>query len=173
MDIKKTSVITAFLLFFSAVLIGGNTHAAEFVVSDIRVEGLQRISAGTVFNYLPVKIGDTVNSEDTPEIIKSLYKSGFFKDIKLEYEDGVMVVFVQERPAIAEIDIDGNKSIETDALLQGLKDIGLAEGRTFNRSVLDKIEQELRRQFYSEGKYAVELTSTVTPLREKPGGCAY
>ncbi len=138
--------------------------AAEFVVKDIRVEGLQRISAGTVFNYLPVKIGETISTEDTPDIIKSLFKTGFFKDIKLENEDGVLVIFVQERPAISEIEITGNKSIETEALLQGLKEIGLAEGRTFNRSVLDRIEQELTRQFYSEGKYAVKLESTVTPL---------
>jgi outer membrane protein insertion porin family len=151
-----------------AVLIGmlpiTSLHAAEFTVTDIRVEGLQRISAGTVFNYLPVKIGDTISTDETPEIIKSLFKTGFFQDVKLEHENGVLVVFVQERPAISEIEITGNKSIETEALLTGLKEIGLAEGRTFNRSVLDKIEQELTRQFYSEGKYAVKLTSTVTPL---------
>ena len=152
------------LFTFLASLVAINLNAAELVIKDIRVEGLQRISAGTVFNHLPVKIGQTVQSDDTAEIIKSLYKSGFFKDIKLEYEDDVLVVFVQERPAISEIEIKGNKSIETEALLAGLKEIGLAEGRTFNRSVLDKIEQELRRQFFSEGKYAVELTSTVTPL---------
>ena len=152
------------LISFLAAFVATNLNAAELVIKDIRVEGLQRISAGTVFNHLPVKIGQTVQSEDTAEIIKSLYKSGFFKDIKLEYEDDVLVVFVQERPAISEIEIKGNKSIETEALLTGLEEIGLAEGRTFNRSVLDKIEQELRRQFFSEGKYAVELTSTVTPL---------
>ena len=154
------------IILFSilASFVVSNLSAAELVIKDIRVEGLQRISAGTVFNHLPVKIGQTVQSEDTADIIKSLYKSGFFKDIKLEYEEDVLVVFVQERPAISEIEIKGNKSIETEALLAGLKEIGLAEGRTFNRSVLDKIEQELRRQFFSEGKYAVELTSTVTPL---------
>lgn len=151
-------------LLFALLVIGANAHAAEFVVKDIRVEGLQRISAGTVFNYLPVKVGGIIDSADTPDIIKSLYKTGFFKDIKLEHEDGVLVIFVQERPAISEIEIVGNKSIETEALLQGLKEIGLQEGRTFNRSVLDKIQQELKRQFFSEGKYAVELTSTVTPL---------
>ncbi|MBT8440470.1 MAG: outer membrane protein assembly factor BamA, partial [Gammaproteobacteria bacterium] len=157
---SKTIVLCSFL----ASLVAVNLSAAELLIKDIRVEGLQRISAGTVFNNLPVKIGQKVQSEDTAEIIKSLYKSGFFKDIKLEYEADVLVVFVQERPAISEIEIKGNKSIETEALLAGLKEIGLAEGRTFNRSVLDKIEQELRRQFFSEGKYAVELTSTVTPL---------
>lgn len=164
MGIQQVRISTVKLVLSALLLWVTSVQSAEFVVKDIRLEGLQRISAGTVFNSLPVKIGDTVDSDDTPDIIKSLYKTGFFKDIKLELEQGVLVIFVQERPAIAEIEIKGNKSIETEALLQGLKEIGLAEGRTFNRSVLDKIEQELRRQFFSEGKYAVELTSTVTPL---------
>ena len=164
MGIHQVRISTVKLILSALLLWVTTVQSAEFVVKDIRVEGLQRISAGTVFNSLPVKIGDTVDTDDTPDIIKSLYKTGFFKDIKLELEQDVLVIFVQERPAIAEIEIKGNKSIETEALLQGLKEIGLAEGRTFNRSVLDKIEQELRRQFFSEGKYAVELTSTVTPL---------
>jgi len=164
MLLNKSSKKILITFILSLFFLTGETYSAEFVVKDIRVEGLQRISAGTVFNYLPIKIGETIVSSETPSIIKALYKTGFFKDIKLEHEDGVLVIFVQERPSISEIDIEGNKSIETDALIAGLKDIGLAEGRTFNRSVLDKIEQELRRQFSSEGKYAVELTSTVTPL---------
>jgi len=138
--------------------------ADSFQLQDIRVEGLQRISAGTVFNFVPVKPGDTVDEGRTPEIIRSLYKSGYFKDVRLERDGNVLVISVTERPAIAEINISGNKSIETDDLKQGLKDIGLAEGRTFNRSVLDRIEQELRRQFFNQGKYGVEVTSTVTPL---------
>ncbi|MGD2118380.1 MAG: outer membrane protein assembly factor BamA [Chromatiales bacterium] len=162
----KKPLLTGFIkwLLIATVSWPVFVYAAEFVVKDIRVEGLQRISAGTVFNYLPVKIGDTIEAEDTPEIIRALFKTGFFKDVKLEHENGVLVIFVQERPAISDITIKGNKSIETEDLLKGLKEIGLAEGRTFNRSVLDRIEQELRRQFFSEGKYAVELTSTVTPL---------
>lgn len=156
---RSGTILGLFLIAFA-----GSIWAAELTIKDIRVEGLQRISAGTVFNYLPVKIGQKVRTEQTADIIKSLYKSGFFKDIKLEYENDVLVIFVQERPAISEIEITGNKSIETENLLKGLKDIGLAEGRTFNRSVLDKIERELRRQFFSSGKYAVKLTSTVTPL---------
>lgn len=164
MGIYQARISTVKLILSALLLWVTTVQSAEFAVKDIRIEGLQRISAGTVFNALPVKIGDNIDSDETPEIIKSLYKTGYFKDIKLEHEKGVLVIFVQERPAIAEIEIKGNKSIETEALLQGLKEIGLAEGRTFNRSVLDKIEQELRRQFFSEGKYAVELTSTVTPL---------
>ena len=142
----------------------GQAMAESFVVSDVRVEGLQRITAGTVFNYLPVKPGDVVHFDRTADIVRELYKTGFFKDIRIEKSGDVLVVVVTERPAISEINFSGNKSIESDALREGLKDIGLAEGRTFERSVLDRIEQELERQYYNQGKYAVELSSTVTPL---------
>jgi outer membrane protein insertion porin family len=138
--------------------------AEGFRVTDIRVEGLQRITAGTVFNYLPVKPGDEVDYDRTSEIVRALYQTGFFKDVRLEQDNGVLVIVVTERPAISEINFSGNKSIDTEALKEGLKDIGLAEGRTFERSVLDRIEQELERQYYNQGKYAVKLTSTVTPL---------
>ena len=148
------------------LLLGFASHALadSFRVSDIRVEGLQRITAGTVFNYLSVKPGDVVYLERTADIVRELYKTGFFKDVRLEKSGDVLVVVVTERPAIAEINFSGNKSIETEALKEGLKDIGLSEGRTFERSVLDRIEQELERQYFNQGKYAVELTSTVTPL---------
>ncbi len=138
--------------------------ADMFVIKDIRVEGLQRISAGTVFNHIPVKIGERIQSEQSSSIIRELYKTGFFKNVRLEREDDVLIVFVQERPAIAQIGITGNDSMETEQLLMSLKDIGLAEGRVFNNSVLDRIERELRRQYFSNGKYGVKLESTVTPL---------
>lgn len=140
------------------------TLAEGFRVSDIRVEGLQRITAGTVFNYLPVKPGDLVDFDQTSEIVRALYRTGFFKDVRLEKAGNVLVVVVTERPAISEINFSGNKSIDSDKLKEGLKDIGLAEGRTFERSVLERIEQELERQYFNQGKYAVQLTSTVTPL---------
>jgi outer membrane protein insertion porin family len=145
-------------------------YGETFTIKDIRVEGLQRISAGTVFNYLPMKVGDAVTPEDTARIIRALYKTGFFKDVSLERDGGVLVVRLQERPAIGSIDIEGNKDIETDKLKQALKDIGMAEGRVFNRSILDKIEQELQRQYFSRGKYAVTLESTVTPLERNRVG---
>lgn len=152
----------SFLLF---VLVLPQLVLSEtFVVRDIRVDGLQRISPGTVFNYLPVKIGQQIESDSTGEIIRTLYKTGFFKDVKLERQGDVLIVFVTERPAIAKIEIQGNKTLETDPLLLALKDIGMAEGRVFNRSILDKIEQELQRQYFNLGKYAVKLSSTVTPL---------
>ncbi len=138
--------------------------AEVFAIKDIRVEGLQRISAGTVFNYLPVQIGDEIDSDQSAAIIRALYKTGFFKDVRLEREDDVLIIFVSERPAVAQINISGNKSMEEEQLLLGLKDIGMAEGRVFNRSVLDKIEQELQRMYFNNGQYAVKLQSTVTPL---------
>lgn len=152
--------------FWCVLLLGFATQtlAEGFSISDIRVEGLQRITAGTVFNYLPVKPGDFVDFDQTSDIVRALYKTGFFKDVRLEKAGDVLVVIVTERPAISEINFSGNKSIDSDALKEGLKDIGLAEGRTFERSVLERIEQELERQYYNQGKYAVKLTSTVTPL---------
>jgi len=148
------------------LLLGFATHtiAEGFRISDISIEGLQRITAGTVFNYLPVKPGDYLQFDRTSEIISALYQTGFFKDIQLEKRGDVLVVVVTERPAIAAIEFSGNKSIETEALKEGLKDIGLAEGRAFEPSVLDRIEQELERQYFNLGKYAVNLTATVTPL---------
>ncbi|MEA3278687.1 MAG: outer membrane protein assembly factor BamA [Pseudomonadota bacterium] len=151
-------------LFVVLLVATTNVAGAEFRISDIRVEGLQRIAAGTVFNYLPVQVGDTTTDDITASIIRTLYGTGFFKDVRVERDGTVLVVWVQERPAIAEINISGNKDIKTEDLKLGLKDIGLAEGRVFNRSVLDRIEQELKRQYFARGKYGVEIQSTVSPL---------
>ncbi len=159
----RTPTLAAVLLLLTGWL-PLPAEAASFVVKDIRVEGLQRIAAGTVFSYLPIKVGDRVDESVTPEIVRSLYRTGFFKDVKLEREGDVLVISVDERPAISDITIEGNKAIDTDELKKGLKDIGLAEGRTFNKSVLEKIENELRRQYFSQGKYGVKIVSTVTPL---------
>jgi outer membrane protein insertion porin family len=147
-----------------SLMLAASALAEPFVVKDIRLEGLQRISAGTVFNYLPLKPGDELDRNKMSKVVRALYKTGFFKDVRLEREGDVLNIVVQERPAIAQIEITGNKSIKTDDLKTGLRDIGLAEGRTFNRSVLDKIEQEMRRQFFNSGKYGVQLETEVTPL---------
>jgi outer membrane protein insertion porin family len=152
------------VVLLASVVFPGAAVADTFVVRDIRVEGLQRIAAGTVFSYLPIKVGDRIDQSQTPDVVRALYRTGFFKDVRLEREGDVLVIQVEERAAIAEINIEGNKAIETKDLKQGLKDIGLAEGRTFNRSVLEKIENELRRQYFNQGKYGVKVESTVTPL---------
>ncbi len=150
--------------FLALFLIAAGVHAADFEVADIRVEGLQRIAAGTIFNYLPVQVGDTVSDGITGRIIRALFTTGFFSDVRVEREGDVLIVVVRERPAIAQIDITGNKSLKTDQLKQGLEEIGMAEGRVFNPAMLDRIEQELRRQYFGTGKYGVEIDSTVSPL---------
>jgi len=155
---------TRFLPLLLLVFFSHWASGESFQVEDIRVEGLQRITAGTVFNYLPVQPGDTISDSSSGELIRALFRTGFFKDVRLERDGNVLIVIVSERPAISEINFSGNKSIDDEALREGLKDAGLAEGRTFNRSVLEGIERELERQFINEGKYAVKLDTTVTPL---------
>ncbi|MCB1808240.1 MAG: outer membrane protein assembly factor BamA, partial [Candidatus Competibacteraceae bacterium] len=137
---------------------------AAFTISDIRVEGLQRISAGTVFNYLPAGVGSTISPADYAEIIRALFKTGFFTDISLARDGNVLVINVVERPSVAEINISGNKDISTDELLTALRDIGLAEGRVFDRALLDRIEQELINQYFGRGKYAAKLDVAVRTL---------
>jgi len=154
--------LSAALLF--ALIAPGAAAFEPFVVKDIRVEGIQRTEAGTVFNYLPVRVGETMNDEKAAQAIKALFATGFFKDVRIEIEGGVLVVIVAERPAIAQIDFVGVKEFDKDALKKGLKEVGLAEARIFDRSLLDKAEQELKRQYLSRGRYAVNVTTTVTPL---------
>ncbi|MCB5189884.1 outer membrane protein assembly factor BamA [Methylobacillus arboreus] len=135
-----------------------------FEVKDIRVEGLQRTEAGTVFNYLPVRVGDTMTEEKATQAIKSLYGTGFFKDVRIESDNGILVVMVQERSAIAQLVFNGNKSFPTDKMTEGLKQIGLAEGLIFDQSMLDRAEQEIKRQYLSQGKYSASVKTSVTPL---------
>jgi outer membrane protein insertion porin family len=154
------------LLWLSALLIGcGGVHALEsFVVKDIRVEGIQRTEAGTVFSYLPIKVGETLTEERAAAAIRALYATGFFRDVTLEADNGVLIVTVQERPSIAQVDFTGVKEFEPEQLKSGLKQVGLAEGRIFDRSLLERAEQELKRQYVSRGKYAATVTTTITPL---------
>jgi outer membrane protein insertion porin family len=146
------------LLAFAAAAI------EPFIVKDIRVEGIQRIEAGTVFSYLPIKAGDTVSEQTATAAIKALYATGFFSDVRLEQDGEVLVVTVQERPAIGQIEIAGAKEFNKDQLKESLKQVGLAESRIYDKSLLDKAEKELKRQYLSRGKYAAEVTTTVTPL---------
>ena len=141
-----------------------------FTVKDIRVEGIQRTEAGTIFGYLPIKVGETLTDEKAAASIKALYATGFFRDVRIEVDGGVMVVVVQERPAIAQIDFVGMKEFEKDVIIKALKEIGIADGRIFDRALLDKAEQELKRQYLTRGKYGVEITTTVTPLERNRVG---
>ncbi len=135
-----------------------------FVVEEIRLEGLQRISAGTVFNYLPISVGDRVDSSRTAEAIRALFKTGFFRDVTVEREGNTLIIFLRERPSISSIEFSGNKSIQTEDLERSLKDVGFTTGRVFDRSIFDSVEQELRRAYFDQGRYGVKITSTVTPL---------
>ena len=135
-----------------------------FTVGDIRVDGLQRISAGTVFTYLPVERGDLLDRTRSSQAIRALIKTGFFSDIKLERQNNILVITVVERPAINTLKLEGNKALKSDDLLKGLKGIGLAEGETYNPLNLDRVTQELNRQYNNRGKYGVTITPTVTTL---------
>ena len=138
--------------------------ADEFIVDDIQVEGLNRISPGTVFNYLPITVGDKVDDARAQSAVRALFRTGFFKDVQLDREGDVLVVRVVERETIADITFDGNKAIKTEELEKGLGEAGFAKGEVYNESKMDKVVQELRRQYYSNGKYGVKIEPTITPL---------
>ena len=156
--------------FFSCLLLLGllvsNATKAdeEFVVKDIKVKGLQRISLGTVYNYLPVNVGAKFSLDNVAPSIKALFKTGFFKDVSMEREGATLIINVIERPSIAKIAFEGNKDLSKDDLTKALSKIGLAEGKIFDRQILDKVEQELSRQYLSHGKYSLRITTEVTNL---------
>ena len=133
----------------------------SFVVRDMRVEGLQRISEGTVFNYLPINVGDTVDQIRVQEAIRALYDQALFDDIEIRREEDILIVVVKERPSIENFTIDGNKDIKTEDLMESLRGVGLSRGRTFDRSVLDNVQQFLKEQYYDRGKYAVVVDTNV------------
>lgn len=152
-------------------LYSGNLHAfTSFPIEDIRVEGLRRIAPGTVFTYLPVRVGQTMDEPAAAGSVRELFDTGFFKDVRLEREGNVLVVIVSERPAIASIDFTGNEEIETEALEEALNERGFSVGRVFDRSVLEKIERELRNQYFARGKYSVRIKATLTPLERNRVG---
>jgi outer membrane protein insertion porin family len=157
----------ALAALFAVVIAAFNpfmAHAAEpFVVRDIRVEGVQRTEAGTIFSYLPIKVGERVDDEKIAQAVKALYATGFFRDVQLEAQGDVLVVVVQERPTISSLTFVGNKEFDTDTIKKALKDIGIAEARIFDRSALDRAEQELKRQYITRGLYGAKVQTTVTP----------
>jgi outer membrane protein insertion porin family len=158
---SRRSLIGAAVL---ALCAGHASAVAPFVVKDIRVEGIQRTEAGTVFSYLPVRVGETFDDDKGTAAIKALYATGFFKDVRLEEENGVLVVLVEERPAISSVDFTGTKEFEKDMLVKALKEIGVGETKIFDKASVDRAEQELKRQYLSHGLYGVKITTTVTPI---------
>jgi outer membrane protein insertion porin family len=166
----KRILALALWVFISA----GAVHAFEpFEVRDIRVEGIQRTDAGTVFSYLPVKVGDVVDEERASAAVKALFATGFFNDVRLEQRDNVLIVIVQERPAIASISVSGSKEFKAEQLEEGLRQVGLRESRIFDRALLDRAEQELKNQYISRGKYGVQIVTTVTPLERNRVGITF
>lgn len=152
---RKTLFALLLLLPFTSMAAG------SFVVKDMRVEGLQRISEGTVFNYLPINIGDTIDSVRIGEAIRALYGQSLFDDIEMRREEDTLIIVVKERPSIESFSIDGNKDIKTEDLMESLRNVGLARGRTFDRSVLDNVGMFLREQYYDRGKYGVDIQTKV------------
>jgi outer membrane protein insertion porin family len=138
--------------------------ADQLVVRNIRVEGLQRIAEGTVFNYLPVNIGDRIDQGRIQEAVRAIYGTGFFRDVEIRWDSGNLIIVVSERPSIASFSITGNKDIKTEDLQEPLARIGLKQGRIFNQSVLDEVEQSLTDQYFSRGKYAAKVTAAVEGL---------
>jgi outer membrane protein insertion porin family len=157
--LKKIAWILGLMLFAKVAL-----AQDPFIIYDIRVDGLQRISEGTVYNYLPLNVGDEVTPANTRSAIRELYRTGFFKDIQFGREGNILVITVLERPAIANINITGNKAIKEEDLLRVLFDIGLSEGEVFDQLVLDRLQQELIKQYFSQGRYAVSVDARVTEL---------
>ena len=152
-------------LFISLLILSIAAFAMEpFVIKDIKIEGLQRTEPGTVFNYLPVQVGDTMTEDKSSEAIKSLYRTGFFKDVRIEAEQGILLITVQERPTIADIQFSGNKMFQTDKLKEGLKSIGLSEGQIFDKTKLEFMEQEIKKQYLSLGKYTANIKTSSSPL---------
>ncbi|HMS79015.1 MAG TPA: outer membrane protein assembly factor BamA [Burkholderiaceae bacterium] len=135
-----------------------------FTVRDIRLVGVQRVEPGTVFGYLPVKVGERLDDQRAAQAVRALYATGLFNDVRLEVEGEVLVVYLEERPSIAAVEISGAKDISAEAMQKALREVGLAESRIFDRALLDRAEQEIKRQYLARGKYAARVTSTVTPL---------
>lgn len=146
------------------LLLTSSVKAEPFKIRDIVIEGLERIDAGTVFTYMPVKVGDVFEDSDSPQVIKELYKTELFSDVTLRREDNVLIVVVRERPGIASLDIIGNRDIPDEQLIESLADIGVAPGRVLNRSVLERLENELLQQYFARGKYGVQIKTLTTEL---------
>ncbi|HET9470726.1 MAG TPA: POTRA domain-containing protein, partial [Usitatibacter sp.] len=149
---------------FAAAVAAPALALEPFVIKDIRVEGVQRTEAGTIFTYLPVKVGERIDDEKAAEAIRALYATGFYSDVRLEADGDVLIVSVQERPAIASIDIEGAKEFTKDNLKDGLKQAGISESKIYDKSLLDRAEKELKRQYTGRGYYGAQIRTTVTPL---------
>ncbi|EDT10005.1 surface antigen variable number repeat protein [Paraburkholderia graminis C4D1M] len=160
-----TSRLAGALSFAGITLASSPAHSAEpFVVQDIRIEGLQRIEVGTLFAYLPIKQGEPFTDDKASESIRALYATGFFNDVRISTEGNVVTVHVQERPAVGTIDFAGIHEFDKENLTKALRAVGLSQGRSYDKALVDKAEQELKRQYLTRGYYAAEVTTTITPI---------
>ena len=164
MQFKRTFLSATLSAIVSASLVHSAWAVEPFSVRDIRVEGLQRVEAGTVFASLPVKVGDIYSDDKATSSIRALFSLGVFKDVRIEVADGVLIVIVDERPTIADVGFTGTKEFDKDALTKALKDIGLTDGRPYDKALVDRAEQELKRQYITKGMYATDVVTTVTPI---------
>lgn len=160
-----SNIKSIFQIFALLIVIGVSpAYAGNFVIKDIRIEGLQRVSIGAVFNILPLEAGDEINENQLAEVARILFRTENFKDVALYREGDTLIIRVSERPSIDSIELEGNKSIETENLLEGLGQAGLSEGSVFQRATLDRIKLELERQYTAQGRYAAKVVPDVTPL---------
>jgi outer membrane protein insertion porin family len=162
----RLKYVAALSALFAVPAVLAQTESAEFTVGDIRIEGLQRISEGTVYNYLPVNIGDRLDERRVDEALRALYATGFFRDVEVRRDGGTLVIAVLERPSIEAFTITGNKDIKSEDLEKSLRNVGLSRGKTFNQSTLDEVERFLTDQYFSRGKYGVQVD---TKVEEVPG----
>ena len=160
----RAGIAMLVLLVGSAAVSAQQAGDVDFTVGDIKIEGLQRISEGTVFNYLPVNIGDQLSAERLREALRALYATGFFRDVTLSRDGNTLLITVLERPSLESVEIKGNKDIKTEDLQKSLRTVGLSAGKTFNRSTLEEVTQYLTDQYYSRGKYAVTIDTRVEDL---------
>ena len=161
---RATAFLRALFIVSSLTVAQAALAFAPFVVRDIRVEGIQRTEPGTIFGYLPVKVGERFTEEMATEAVRKLYATGLFSDVRIDTAGNVVVVVVQERPTIASVTFTGMREFESKDIISSLRQVGFGEGRIFDQSMLEQAEFELKQQYLSKGKYGVEITPTVTPL---------
>ena len=147
-----------------AMLVFSATAAADFVVEDIRVDGAQNIEVGTIFNYLPIKVGDVADEALINQSIKALFATGFFQDVEIRRQEGILIVAVSERPAISDVDFSGNKDIDDEAIERALAQVGVTQGRIFREPLLEELVQAIEEQYFAKGRYSATVDAVVTPV---------
>ena len=170
---KKQFALRAVSAGLAALLAPLANAFTPFVIQDIQVNGIQRIDPGAVFNFLPVKVGETFDDAKASESIQRLYSSGFFNDVKIDTENNVLVITVQERPTIASVSFNGLREFNEKNITQSLAQVGFSDGRVFDRSMLERAEFELKQQYLAKGKYGVEISPIITPLPRNRVGISF